>query len=204
MVTANPTRFRGDGRSKYSFRLHALVACPACGERAQVLNDRVYGPENLRLHCPNCSYRRVGPNVEYEMSLKYSCAGCGVHIKQPAGMATRPPNSPVHVECPACHLPQQTVPSCTATAVTYGEQALHASRDPFYNLPLWLTGEVKGGRFYALNYEHLAQIGAYVAADLRERNLHRVTGMVDRLPKWITSRKNRAAVLREVARMRAR
>jgi hypothetical protein len=58
-----------------------------------------------------------------------------------------------------------------------------------------------------LNKAHLDFLDRYVSADLRERRPHEQYGwsnqsLASRLPKWLTSAKNRGEVQRSIERLR--
>lgn len=118
----------------------------------------------------------------------------------------------VLVECPSCSSCARVVaergicPSCAWTALpsrkgfAYGTPA-----DPFLDLPLWLVTEVGGEVLWAFNAEHLDLLEAYVSATLRERDPDRTRyTLVEKLPAWVKSAKNRDAVLAGITRLRTR
>lgn len=72
--------------------------------------------------------------------------------------------------------------------------------DWFFHHPLWLQTPCCGSVLWAYNAEHLAYLEAYVGADLRERRSgHSLAG---RLPRWMTSAKNRTDVLRCIGQLK--
>jgi hypothetical protein len=77
-------------------------------------------------------------------------------------------------------------------------------RDPFFDAELWLTTQCCGQTLWAFNASHLAFLEAYVSATVREhlRNEYQMVTLGERLPTWITSRKNRGEILRGLARLR--
>lgn len=76
--------------------------------------------------------------------------------------------------------------------------------DPFFHLPVWLQTEVGGEILWAYNMEHLDFLAEHVGAKLRERNgfKFRVRSIGARLPRWMTSAKNRESILWEIERLR--
>ncbi|QJE98338.1 TFIIB-type zinc ribbon-containing protein [Luteolibacter luteus] len=79
--------------------------------------------------------------------------------------------------------------------------------DDYYRLPLLLQAPCCGETLWAYNERHLAFLEDYVAAPLRERRRDPETGwanssMASRLPQWMTSGKNRRAVLKALTRLR--
>jgi hypothetical protein len=77
--------------------------------------------------------------------------------------------------------------------------------DPFFKRPLWLQASCCGGKtLWALNREHLDLIDSYVRARLRERSHDRAhMSLLEKLPAWIKSAKNRDEVARTIQRLRA-
>ena len=78
--------------------------------------------------------------------------------------------------------------------------------DPYFALPLWLRTTVRGNLLWAYSGEHLGTLEAFVSARVREKPLDtgiRMT-MIAKLPKWIKAAENRGAVLKGIARLRAR
>ncbi|MBP2472260.1 hypothetical protein JOF53_001132 [Crossiella equi] len=76
--------------------------------------------------------------------------------------------------------------------------------DPYFRLPLWLQADCRGELLWALNREHLDYLESYVSARLREHEPgHFTLSLVARLPRWLTSAKNRDEVLRVLGRLRA-
>jgi DNA-directed RNA polymerase subunit RPC12/RpoP len=79
------------------------------------------------------------------------------------------------------------------------------SVDPFFHLPLWLQTNFEGHTLWAYNLEHLDFLGNHVEAKLRERNGQALfnKSLGSRLPSWMTSKKNRNAVLKKIDLLRA-
>lgn len=76
--------------------------------------------------------------------------------------------------------------------------------DPYFYLPLWLSTNVGENLFWAYNYEHLNFIKGFVSAKLRERNIEESMSnksLGSRLPKWITSHKNRDIILKTIEKL---
>jgi hypothetical protein len=63
---------------------------------------------------------------------------------------------------------------------------------------LWFRTDIKGEIFWAYNRQHLCDIQEYVSAKLRERQILGFTTMVEKLPLFIVSAKNREIVLRKI------
>jgi hypothetical protein len=68
---------------------------------------------------------------------------------------------------------------------------------------LWLRAEFRGHTVWAFNHRHLHALRSYVVADLRERTPRQgaATSMVEKLPGWMTSAKNRDDVVAVLDRL---
>lgn len=75
--------------------------------------------------------------------------------------------------------------------------------DPFFHEPLWLTINCCNHTLWAYNHRHLTLIESHVEAALRERNSQPTSnsGLGSRLPKWMTSKENRAAILKCISNL---
>lgn len=132
------------------------------------------------------------------------CPGCGEcavvlsHLGEPEYAAPRSDGRLVarrRLRCQACGLSQDKFPT---------ESVLGRPVDPFFRLPLWLQADCRGKLLWAYNAEHLDLLEAYVAARHRERgSLPGSMSMVERLPAWLKSAKNRAEILRAIQQLRS-
>lgn len=73
--------------------------------------------------------------------------------------------------------------------------------DPFFHVPLWLKTNCCGNILWAYNYQHLIFLESHVESKLRERNGQEPSNssLGSRLPKWMTTKQNRADVIRSIA-----
>ncbi|MEV4184431.1 hypothetical protein AB0J28_23695 [Streptosporangium canum] len=88
---------------------------------------------------------------------------------------------------------------------TVGSAVVGGPVDPFFQRPVWLQASCCGHVLWAYNVRHLDLLEAYVAAKLRERGdlaAWAPTSLVERLPTWLKTAKNRAEVLRTIGRLR--
>ncbi|HVO42213.1 MAG TPA: hypothetical protein VMT34_06310 [Aggregatilineales bacterium] len=81
--------------------------------------------------------------------------------------------------------------------------------DDFFHEPLWLQTPCGNEILWAYNLKHLTLLERYVGASLREHRRGPDGGwqnsaLVNRLPRWISSAKNRAAVLKTLQKLRGR
>ncbi|MEM7416474.1 MAG: TFIIB-type zinc ribbon-containing protein [Gemmatimonadota bacterium] len=120
----------------------------------------------------------------------------------------------VLVRCPRCEdravvqLDEDAEPRLTCTHCGFNRRGDGSSRtlhrgalDPHFDLPLWLQAPCCGEVLWAYNGEHRAFLERFVSASIRERSPRAETAdrnrlLASRLPRWITSKKNRDEVLR--------
>ncbi|WP_285608653.1 TFIIB-type zinc ribbon-containing protein [Actinokineospora globicatena] len=128
-----------------------------------------------------------------------ACGECAVVVAHPGAPERRTGHGRLvarrRLSCRACGLSRDDSPS---------ERVFGGPVDPCFRLPLWLQADCCGEILWAYNSEHLDVLESYVAARLRERGV--VPGsmsMVERLPAWLKSAKNRSEVLRAVQRLRS-
>jgi len=83
------------------------------------------------------------------------------------------------------------------------------AHDPYFDLPLWLQTEVLGHILWAYNERHLALLEAFIPAKNRSRKPYmagtikpRNKSLGSRLPRWVTSAKNRAEVISSLKKLR--
>jgi hypothetical protein len=77
------------------------------------------------------------------------------------------------------------------------------SIDPYFHQPLWLSMKCCGETLWAYNYEHLNFLKHHVEAKLRERTLDEIKNksLGSRLPKWMTSKRNRSVVVNAIEQL---
>lgn len=76
--------------------------------------------------------------------------------------------------------------------------------DPYFHLPLWLTINCCDHILWAYNDAHLEFLKTHVEAKLRERHNQNMKNksLGSRLPKWMTSKKNREAILKAITQLK--
>jgi hypothetical protein len=79
---------------------------------------------------------------------------------------------------------------------------LGASIDWYFRLPLWLEISCCGETLWAYNQKHLEFIENYVAAKIRVRTPKKNKSLASRLPSWIKQAKNRAEILKGIAKLK--
>ncbi len=76
--------------------------------------------------------------------------------------------------------------------------------DPFFYYPLWFVTNFAGNILWAYNEAHLDFLLAHVGATHRERTIQTMINrsVASRLPRWMTSRKNRGQVLKAMLQLK--
>jgi ribosomal protein L33 len=191
-------RFQDQNLLTFSFAHRVLVKCPKWQQRAEVTTD--FHTHQSILHCVNCHYYRTSLNRQLRLSLNVYCNHCSNRISIPNRVVTARKHA-IRIRCQECGHFQSHQPTYSET-IGYGGKNLGS--DPFFGLDLWLQVHFRNHLFWAYNHEHLGYIEAYIGAKLRERHDRRYSTLVERLPDWVKSRKNREDLLRLISRMKER
>lgn len=137
--------------------------------------------------CPNCSKQAIVKpdnfsfkNVE-QSDVKVICLNCGYSKK-----LLEKPNSILY--------------SSNYKVITERHYVIGGAIDPFFYLPLWLKTGFEGHTLWAYNLKHLDFLHGHIKAKLRERNGQELfnNSLGSRLPKWMTSKKNREILLKKI------
>lgn len=190
------TRFRDSDRQRYLWPMaeRVLVACPRCGEQAEVLRE---GPS---FACGRCGHVQRGASGGYlgmaTATARRHCARCGRGLER---RERRPGPHPakVRVRCPGCA-------ALNYVPVSWAPVREGDAYDPHFGFDLWLQTRCAGEVLWAYNAEHLAFVRDFVAAPIRERVPNANSSLASRLPAWIKLARNREAVLRAVVRLERR
>lgn len=190
-------RFKDEGKSKYYYMNQVYVHCPKCSNRAVVDNPE-YWRGTPKLSCPECHFSQIYEKNIYELELKVNCPNCASRIERRMSYIKHRKQK-IQVKCADCGETNAYEPRYIPQDWNYNGN--HGLKDPYFGLRLWLTGTIKGNLFWALNYEHLKDIKNYVSAKLRIRTNYNYQTMVEKLPKWIQSSKNRNDVIRLIDKL---
>lgn len=131
--------------------------------------------------CPNCSKQAIVKSQDYwkkdfdRTLIKVVCSHCGYNKK----------------------LSEKSGEQLYATG-----QAV----DPYFYLPLWLSADFEENTLWAYNVEHLDFLAEHIGAKLRERNGQELynRSIGSRLPKWMTSKKHREALLKKITELKSK
>jgi len=147
--------------------------------------------KDIYVVCPACGRQAIVLTPELsagkknEPGIKLICTKCG-HNKR----LDEKPDSVIHA---------------TAYKTITGKYTITGGIiDPYFHLPLWLTAKCSDHILWAYNYEHLDFLYGHVEAKLRERNIQDMKNksMGSRLPKWMTSAKNREMILKALTQLK--
>ena len=182
-------RFQDKNVTLSHFENEVFVQCPKCSKRATVSKDAPISYDTPRtLKCSNCFYSQKGRKETYSVELKCSCSHCASELIVSMPNVNNKKDT-LAIKCNKCgnteeyrtrNIPQEW-------RFESGGQPC----DSYFGLPLWLSENFKGNTFWALNYYHLQYLREYITADLRERNNRHGWTMVEKLPDWMKSAKNR-------------
>lgn len=84
---------------------------------------------------------------------------------------------------------------------------VRTGRERYSESKIWLQTLCCGNTLWALNGEHLAWLESYVGSELRTRNTNdgcRNSSFQSRIPKWISSKKNREQVMAGIQKLKAK
>jgi transcription elongation factor Elf1 len=181
-------RFKDEGATIWSYLNRIFVYCPNCSKRALVSKEGNGYFGQVKINCPNCHYSQEGRRKTYDMELKFFCPDCAERVEKVIDdVAVK--KDKIKVKCPNCGLTQAYKPRYVEKEWVFNTRG--EATDPFYKLPLWLSGQIKNNTFWAYNYDHLKYLKGYIEAKLRTRSGRSYTSMVEKLPNWIKSKKNR-------------
>jgi len=182
-------RFKDKNYILYDF-LHELhLVCPKCNQKLISKNNlETYLSE---LSCTNCSYRAISDNIIIEISVNANCNNCGHKIK--ISKIVNKKKEQVILRCDSCSEVHKFEPKVSEY------KSFKQLTDKY---ELWYSENYKGNYFWAYNTEHLNYIESYIKADLRERNKRTHVTLVERLPKFIKSAKNRESLLKMIKKIK--
>ena len=197
-LRSNSSRFVDIGTTFHSYIYEIFVCCPACGLRAMVSKKE---PKQLGSSSPSMFQLQVPPRRKRQdiwLIVKVMCGNCAARIdicipnvKHNKGLRS--------IRCKECGETNEYKPRFVEAVPYHTPRTMQV--DPFFKLPLWLQSEVRGKILWAWNYRHLDYIRHYVQSSLRVRHRHQYSSMVERLPSWITTAKNRLHIVKAIRRL---
>ena len=147
--------------------------------------------KDIYVVCPSCGEKAVVKTEELlfnntdENKIKLICLKCGYN-KRLKEMPTGIQFSPNSENIISRHF------------------VIGGTIDPYFHQPLWLTNKCGENILWAYNYGHLDFLERHVEAKLRERDIESIENksLGSRLPKRITSKKNRELVLKVIKQLK--
>ena len=98
------------------------------------------------------------------------------------------------LRCSSCHY-------VTDKPLDSDEKSYSATTDYWFDCEFWLQDSFKNEFFFAHNYKHLEYIKQYIQAGLRERNDRAFFTLVEKLPQFIKTAKNRDRLLKMIEKL---
>lgn len=190
-------RFKDQGNTIYGYLDHILVHCPKCSQRAVITKKEKNFWGDIELKCPNCHFYQKNRIETYDQEIKFFCSSCGERIKSYVENV-KVKKEVLNMKCPNCRTTHSHKPRYIKKEWVYTSDA---NGDPFLNLPLWLSCNIKKHTFWAYNYEHLEYLKRYIQAKLRTRHNGAYSSMLERLPNWIKSEKNRGELIKQIEKL---
>ena len=184
-------RFKDKNLLLWHFYDEILVVCPKCLKRA-VVNKK----NNITLNCSNCGYHEKYINKRYIVEVKSYCSSCEKYFKFYDNTITTKFKQ-IKIACPHCN----KVDKYEANYKENSSYQIKGGVEFYFNLEFWLRKDFRGNLFWAYNYKHLEYLKDYIYAKVRERNDRCYTTMVEILPKFIKSKKNRDGLIKIIDKL---
>lgn len=187
-------RFQDKNISLYYFENEIFVKCPKCQKRAVVAKDNPHSYYSSRtLKCVNCFYIQKGRKKTFDIALRCFCPNCTFQLKIDI-TDVKEKKETIAIKCTNCGATESYAPKNMVQEWQYSNPG--EPSDSYFGLSLWLVEKFRGNLLWALNYQHLQYLKEYIAATLREKNNRTHWTMVEKLPDWMKSGKNRDKLIK--------
>jgi len=188
------SRFRDENFTLNNFQNEIFVECPKCSKRAMVQKETPYSYFSERiLSCPNCHYSQKGRKQTFRVELKCNCSNCAEEIELLIPKVNEKKEK-IAIKCKNCGITQDYEPRNIVQEWIYTDN--EKATDDYFGLSLWINSNFKEKVFWAYNYEHLNYLKKYISAEIRESNNRTHWTMMEKLPVWMSSSKNREKLLK--------
>lgn len=196
----NQNRYNGQPLRLYDLMNAFAVHCPNCDDKAEVSVPNNFDFVNATLKCTSCHYSEKAIELtRHKPSGKAKCHHCLEFLDLTSIDGFKSIPAYVNLKCHACQTINKVSEHWQSYIAKYNDTGII---DPAFGLPLWYQGFVKGNIIWAFNLEHLKEIENYVRATLRERTTDKFKmTMVEKLPDFIKTAKNRDEVIRALQKM---
>ncbi len=191
--------YKDNGNTEWYYISNVDVVCPKCSGKANLKTRNQYQDEP-ELKCSNCFYSRKGFEYStFSKNQKVVCSKCDSIFNLDTSKLITTVKK-VNCKCPECNHQNQVTPEFDVykSGGMYNIQ----SKDQYCGLDFWYSTRFKNDFFWAYNIEHLTEIENYVSAELRKRHEGNYQSMIEKLPNWISSSKNREAILNTIAKLK--
>lgn len=193
------TRYTGEPKRLYDFMDEFAVHCPKCSKKAIVSVPHFLDYKKASVTCTCCHFsEKMNSRNAYVTKGKTTCVQCGEWIDWNDETKRKRP-SYLNIICRHCKTINKISGDWSEIFVKYNASGI---TDPAFGLPLWYLKGFKSYEIWAYNAQHLVEIKSYVGAKLRERSTkHFKMTMVEKLPNFIKSAKNRVEILSTIEAM---
>ena len=179
-------RFKDKNYGLLRFTKKMDVYCPDCGKHAIITDNGI-----LKLHCEHCKLFLTKKLMMYSYRIRHRCPQCDKMIYKDA-CCLEEKETFVSIEC-KCGFSRMYKPTYKCE---HGYYQKPNSEYTYFDTKLWYSKSFKNEVFWALNMEHLHYLKHYITAKLRERNNREYMTLVETLPDFIKSKKNRLELLK--------
>lgn len=177
--------------------------CPQCNQAGVISGNPHWRDWRATFHCYSCTHSLQTGDDPWRGPVlgtgRRPCGACGqqwVTFCQVFKDSSQVP-SVGRANCRHCNAENEVT-----LKFTRAEPKDHAI-DRFFGLELALKEETRHGTVWAYNAEHLHELKQYISARLRENSTTKWSYFA-RLPNWLKAAKNRAMVLKAIARLEDR
>lgn len=193
--------YKDKGNTKWYYISKIDVTCPKCSNKA-TLNTPNQNQNEPELKCSNCYYSKKGFDYSIFSNIqKIACENCNSIFDLETKDLSRTVKK-ANCKCPECNHQNQIEVEFALyeTGGMYNQDA----KDQYFGLDFWYKATFKNNCFWAYNLEHLNEIEEYVSAEVRKRHLGEYQSMIEKLPKWISSKKNRVDLLNTITKLKGK
>ncbi len=190
-------RYRGPSTVLQSYMTEFAVVCPRCSRDALVRVNNPWILDGGKLTCSNCSHIESAEELtRYDVVVKRNCDYCGKEFEATLS-GRKHKKEAITLRCPHCATSRRYQPRNIKHCLPDKDSG--RACDPVFGYALWFQTAIRGDLFWAFNRRHLTDIRNYVQSRLRERRMTGHMTMVERLPAFIKSAKNRDAILKAIS-----
>lgn len=186
----------------YYFGYEIYVECPKCSLCSKITTTKegvfCQREESAKLTCKICGYMSNSQKKWEGFYIGYTgqsyrgrnCGFCGSGLNYETEPTKKPYNTKV-IKCNICNKEKEYQLNWYRH---YGVEPI----DPYFGLNLYFKKEIKGEILWIYNKEHNQYLVEYLSSNIRKREYVGLYAMVTRLPDFITSSKNKKAIISQL------